>query len=379
MDRARKLEVIERLNSYYETGGDTLAESDMVHRATTYSDPAWLEGERSVLRTNPVIVGHSSLLPNPGDFFTDDTLGPSILVVRQRDGGLKAFLNVCRHRGSHLCLEKQGNQKVFVCPYHAWSYKADGTLLSAPKKAFPSVDAANSSLVELPVEERHGFVWVIATPGMTIDIASYLGRYDAEFAAYGLSDYVVERETVMTEEINWKYVLDGFLEVYHIPKLHNASIAPYIYGHYCYFETDQLNSRLIVPRKSFDEERKKPVEEVDLMPHIAANYQLFPNTILVWQGDHFECWTAFPTDKPGECRVHIRSLTTRDMVGGDYQRRWDRNWKVLIDTVVSEDWAISKTVQSNIPWLTEDRVIFGRNEPGLQHFHGSLSRQVEAA
>lgn len=379
MDRETRLRVLETLNGYYETGGDTLADSDMHFPASSYNDPDWLARERAVLRRHPVIIGHASTLTEPGDFLTDDSIGPPILVVRQADGGLKAFLNICRHRGSHLCAEERGNQKLFVCPYHAWSYKADGSLLSAPKAAFPSVDKTNSSLVELPVEERHGFIWVVATPGAPIDVAAHLGAYDAEFFAYGLGDYIVERETRMTEEINWKYVLDGFLEVYHIPKLHSGSIAPYIYGKYCYFETDQLNSRLIVPRKSFDEERLKPAADIEVMPHIAANYQIFPNTILVWQGDHFESWTAFPTDRPGHCTIRIRSLTTREMAGEAYQRRWDRNWKVLINTVVSEDWAISKTVQSNIPYLTNDRMIFGRNEPGLQHFHAMLAQEVAAA
>lgn len=379
MDQATRIEVLERLNGFYETNGDTLADSDMVHPATTYTDSAWFAAERELLRRHPVIIGHAATIPQPGDFFTDETLGPPILIVRQPDGGLKAFINICRHRGSHLCLEKTGNQKVFVCPYHAWSYKADGSLLSAPKAAFPSVNKANSSLIELPVEERHGFIWVVATPGATIDVAAHLGRYDAELAAFGLDSYVVERETEMKHDINWKYVLDGFLEVYHIPKLHHESIAPYIYGHYCLFETDQLNSRLIVPRKSFDAERLKPAGEIDLMAHIASNYQIFPNTILVWQGDHFECWTSFPGPAPGECVVHIRSLTTRAMAASEYQRRWDRNWKVLIDTVVSEDWAISKKVQRNIPYLAEDRVLFGRNEPGLQHFHGKLVEEVEKA
>lgn len=378
MDDLTQRRLLDRLNSFYTTGGSTLADGDMVCSATTYSDPVVLAAERRVMQRHPVIVGHSSALASAGDFLTDDSLGTPLLIVRQTDGKLKAFLNICRHRGSRLCSQATGNRNAFVCPYHAWTYRNDGSLLSAHETAFPSVDPHSGALVQLPVEERHGFIWVVATPGAAIDVAAHLGIYDAELAAYGLADFVVERETVLSEEINWKYVLDGFLEVYHIPVLHARSIAPYIYGKYCVFETAGLNSRLVVPRKTFDEARKKPAAEINLLRHIAANYQIFPNSILVWQGDHFELWTAQPGDRPDRCTVRITSLTSKALAGDAYKSRWDRNWKVLIDTVVSEDWALSKAIQRGIPYLTEDRVIFGRNEPGLQHFHGTLAAEINA-
>jgi phenylpropionate dioxygenase-like ring-hydroxylating dioxygenase large terminal subunit len=237
--------------------------------------------------------------------------------------------------------------------------------------------------VELPIEERHGLIWVVGTPGATIDVAAHLGPdIDAEFTAFALGDLVLERDTVLTEELNWKYVLDGFLEVYHIPKLHNGSIAPYIHGKYGLYDRFGQIGRLVAARKSLDTARLQPFEEMNFLRHVAVNYQVFPNTIIVWQGDHFEIWTAYPTSAPGKCTVRIQSLVSRKMAGEEYRARWDRNWEILISTVVSEDWAISQQVQAGIPYLTEDRVIFGRNEPGLQHFHGEMDgavRRLQAA
>lgn len=378
MDRATQIEILQRINRFYDDGATTLADDEMYHRATTYNDPAYLAREREVLRKFPVIIGHSDAVPNAGDFFTDNNLGLPILVSRQPDGSLRAFLNVCRHRGSPVCNEASGNRRTFVCPYHAWSYRADGTLLQAPKNAFPGFVRGGHGLVQLPVQERHGFIWVVATPDTSIDVATHLDSYDAELASYGISDYVCERSDVLTVDLNWKYILDGFLEVYHIPTLHAKSIAPYIHGTYSLFDTRGLNSRLIVPRKAFDSDRHKPLEELDLLKNLACNYQLFPNSILVWQGDHFELWTSYPTNRPDQCTVRIMSLTTKEQAKEQHKARWDRNWKILIDTVVHEDWALSKRIQDAVPYVADNQIVFGRNEPGLQHFHGKLAHEVES-
>jgi phenylpropionate dioxygenase-like ring-hydroxylating dioxygenase large terminal subunit len=363
-----------RLNQNLEAGTETWAESDLVHRASTYNDAGHMAAELAVMRRYPVIIAHSVSLPKAGDFITDNSLGVPVLVSRQSNGGLKAFLNICRHRGSPVCLEKSGSTRIFVCPYHAWSYRSDGSLLKAP-----SEQGKDAALVELPVEERHGLIWLVATSGAKIDVAAHLGPLDEEFQGFRLGEFVQERGEVLTEGMNWKYVLDGFLEVYHIPKLHAASIGRYIHGKFSLFDQFGLHGRLVVVRKALDEKRRLPLEDRDLLKLIAVNYVIFPNTILVWQGDHFELWAAYPGGDPAHCSIRILSLTTPQTATEEYRARWDKNWKILLDTVQQEDWAISKRVQAGIPYLAEDRIVFGRNEPALQHFHGQLRAAIEVS
>ncbi len=376
MDRATQQRVFEEIRSYFESSGTKLANTETYHRASTYTDPVHHAREQELMRRYPVIVGRSSSMVMAGDFFTDDSTGVPIIVSRQADGGLKALINVCRHRAARVCVEASGHRTSFVCPYHAWSYKIDGSLRPVPSSAFPGLDLASHGLVELPVEERHGFIWVVATPGASIDVAAHLGKLDVELANYGIENYVVEREVVRKEEINWKFVIDGFLEVYHFPSLHANSIAPYFHGKYSPFDGFGRNGRLVGVRASFAKVIDLPFDDIELMPHIAVNYQLFPNTALIWQGDHFEVWTSSPGLTPDSSSVRIQSLTTPEMSGKDYTARWDRNWKVLIDTVVSEDWAISMSIQDSLPFAANDRIVFGRNEPGLQHFHGQLEDAI---
>ena len=296
---------------------------------------------------------------------------------------MRAMLNICTHRGTRLCAHGEGSRRAFVCPYHAWTFKTDGSLRGIPRpEAFPNIDKDQFGLQQLPCEERHGFIWVVASPGASIDIAAYLGALDAELDSYKPSEQVLEREAFMQEDINWKFVLDGFLEVYHFPALHAKSIAPYFHGNHSPFHAFGPHGRMVGVRASFDKLRGQPkahLETMELIKHFAVNYMIFPNTVLVWQGDHFECWTSFPAERPDKCMAHVQLVTTKDQAKPEMKDKWSRNWKILIDTVVNEDWAVSKGIQNSIHAVPANRIVFGRNEPGLQHFHGQLAQTIGEA
>lgn len=382
MDRMMLDKIVDRVEAFMDQGGTELWPHEVQQVASRYADPAWHAQERQVIRTQPIIVGHSSRLKAPGDFFAHDATGVPIVVVRQQDGSLRAMVNVCTHRGARLCTKSEGQRNSIVCPYHSWTFRIDGTLRGVPKpEGFAGLDQAQYGLQQLPVQERHGFVWVVPTPGASIDVASHLGGLDAELASYGAADMVLERQEHLPAQMNWKFVLDGFLEVYHFATLHAKTIAPYFHGNFSPFDADGRNGRLVGVRASFDKVRGKPkgdIETSELIKHLAINYFIFPNTILVWQGDHFECWTAFPGERPDTSLSHVQSITPAAMATSEYEGKWDRNWRVMISTVVEEDWAMSKTIQDSIHAAPHNRIVFGRNEPGLQHFHGQLAQQIGA-
>jgi phenylpropionate dioxygenase-like ring-hydroxylating dioxygenase large terminal subunit len=368
--------LFKEIGSYMSGNGDRtrLAEQELRRSPSTYTSEAVHSAEKRMMLTMPVIVGHSSSLQDAGDFLANNDCGVPLLVVRQKDDSIKAFVNACRHRGARVCSGDKGSAKVFSCPYHGWTYNQDGTLRRVPRDGFPSVDVEQSGLVELPCEVRHGLIWVVPAPGEDIDVARFLGAVDEELGQYPLDGYVLERDATIKEGLNWKFVLDGFLEIYHIPFLHKHSIAPYFHGHSSPFDQFGRHSRLVGVKKSFDRLKDTPFDEVDdFLSHVAVNYQIFPNTVIVWQQDHFEVWSAFPGATPRDCTVRIMSLVTPEMSGEDLKRRWDSNWRVLIDTVKGEDWAISSEIQEALPYLPDDSLVLGRNEPGMQHFHAGVS------
>ena len=123
-----------------------------------------------------------SEIADPNDYIVRNALGRSVLITRDEDGVAHAFLNYCRHRGAepaHGC----GNARRFTCPYHAWVYDTRGQLVGMPMRdRHDGFDLSPYSLVELPSEERHGFVWVVIRRGHPIDVAAHLGELDAEIA-----------------------------------------------------------------------------------------------------------------------------------------------------------------------------------------------------
>lgn len=374
-----QLDVRQRLmaeiEEYFALATTAMAPEVMHNPVAEYADPARLAQERELLRSAPIVIGHGSRCAEPRSFFTEDAAGVPVLVVRQDDGTLKAFLNVCRHRGAKVELDECGQRNGFTCPYHAWSYGTDGALRKVSyADCFGDPGDAAAGLVELPVQERHGLVWVVLTPGAEIDVAAHLGRLDDELASYGLDGYVVERDTLLKADLNWKIVVDGFLETYHIKFLHGRTIGSYIRTNLTTFEGLGPHGRMVGVRDSYDEVLGKSADEADVLPHVAVIYQLFPNTVLVWQADHFEAWLVFPEgDRPERSVSRVMLLAPHPTRDESEQRIWDLNWKILMQTVLEEDFPVGEAMQQGFSSGAQDHLSFGRNEPALQHFHHSLA------
>ncbi len=173
-------------------------------------------------------VGRVDDTPNPGDVVTVELGGESVLVVRGKDGGLRAFLNVCRHRGARLCLEPCGNVgAVIQCPYHAWSYALDGRLVGAPNIARDDeLDRGALGLVPVALEEWEGLVWLnlAADPPPLREqlepaLRDRFGELD-KFARYGVGGLVTGKRIDYVVEANWKLVVENFMECYHCAPVH---------------------------------------------------------------------------------------------------------------------------------------------------------------
>lgn len=379
MDRSLQELLFKEIVGYMSRDGDRtrLADQELYHPPSAYTDEKIHDAERQMVLTHPVIVGHETALSSPGEFISHRDCRVPILAIRQKDRTVRAFINSCRHRGPLVCAGEHGSAEVFTCRYHGWSYGTDGSLLRVPREGFPGIDTAKFGLIELPCEVRHGLIWVVPTPGHEIDVAEHLGPIDEELSQYPLDSYVLERDGLIEEGLNWKFILDGFLETYHIPVLHKNSIAPWFYGPNSPFDGIGRHGRLVAVKKSFQKIKDEAFEDLNgILDHVAVNYQIFPNTILVWQQNHFEVWTAFPGATPRDCKVRIMSLVTSDMTGEEYKKRWDANWKILIDTVRGEDWALSRELQNALPYRHDECLVFGRNEPGMQHFHSVVTAEL---
>ena len=195
-----------------------------------YTDPAIFELEkRNIFYKQWLFACRAADVAAPGRFVRTTLGDENVIVVRGRDAGLRAFLNVCRHSGSLLCLAESGDVgRSIRCPYHSWTYRLDGSLMSAPNWApMAAADKADYGLHPVHLAEWHGLVWLSlaedpAPLGEQLwpQLDYRLGGDRAKFARYDLAGLVAGRRVDYTVAANWKIVMENFQECYHCSTIH---------------------------------------------------------------------------------------------------------------------------------------------------------------
>lgn len=184
-----------------------------------YSDPDIYELEiERIINRNWILAGHISQLPEPGDFKVLNVARESAIIVRGKDGELKGFANVCRHRGSLVCLDSAGHADKFVCPYHGWTYDIDGRLFAA-RNMPDDFDMAEYSLNPVSVDVIHGLIFVCFTEappsleGAKRDLAEPMAMFDFE-------NLKVATQKSYEIPANWKLSIENYQECYHCATAH---------------------------------------------------------------------------------------------------------------------------------------------------------------
>ncbi|TAA62688.1 SRPBCC family protein [Shinella sp. JR1-6] len=191
-----------------------------------YHSPALLELERQhVFREHWQIACHVSDIPEPGNYLAMDVVGERALILRGQDGAVRAFHNICRHRGSRLVADEKGScRNALVCPFHGWVYNLDGTLRGAARpRSFPPLDKNEFALKALECEIWQGFVFIRFAPGPQPSVAALMKPFEAELAHYRTGE-MIPAGAIWTQEtpVNWKSVRDVDNEGYHVAMAHPA-------------------------------------------------------------------------------------------------------------------------------------------------------------
>ncbi|WP_265570301.1 aromatic ring-hydroxylating oxygenase subunit alpha [Sphingomicrobium nitratireducens] len=187
-----------------------------------YHDEPFFEAEKAAfLRKAPQVVCHDSEIRAPGEWRKLDYLGESVIVVRGDDDKVRAFHNICRHRGSRLVDENGGCDRVLTCPYHGWSYGRDGALRGVPhREEYPGLDVEGLGLKPVAHEEWHGFHFVTLEPGAP-SVAEMMAPHEDEIAPYRFAELeAIGRVTLRPRRLNWKTIADNYSDGLHIPVGH---------------------------------------------------------------------------------------------------------------------------------------------------------------
>ncbi|MFW8635124.1 aromatic ring-hydroxylating oxygenase subunit alpha [Cribrihabitans pelagius] len=184
-----------------------------------YSSQAVYDNDiKAFWNRNWIWAGHVSQIPEPGDYFLFDYGPESIIVVRDRAGEVRAHMNVCRHRGSRVCLEKQGTARVFSCPYHAWTFGLDGQLRGG-RAMGPEFDPGEYGLFPAQVKIFEGLIFICADETAP-DLDAGLARIAPLAAPMQLENLRLAHEATYPVPANWKLAVENYLECYHCAPSH---------------------------------------------------------------------------------------------------------------------------------------------------------------
>lgn len=185
-----------------------------------------LERERIFAR-EWICVGRAAEIPSPGDYLTYSINDQPLFVIRGRDGGVRAFANVCRHRMMRL-LQGSGTCRQIVCPYHGWTYGIDGQLRGAPHMAGrPGFDPRQIRLPEIRTELWEGWIYATLDPDAE-SLATRLAPLLEVVGRYRMADYVPVARQDHLWDTNWKLLTENFMESYHLPIAHRETVGAWL-------------------------------------------------------------------------------------------------------------------------------------------------------
>jgi phenylpropionate dioxygenase-like ring-hydroxylating dioxygenase large terminal subunit len=191
--------------------------------AWTYSDPDFFNAEiQRVMRPSWQVVCHVNDVPNAGDYHTLEYAGESVIAVRGDDLIVRAFTNVCRHRGSRLVDDASGCARKLICPYHAWTYDLQGNLTGVPlKSTYPGLDQSKHGLVSVELETFQGFLFVRLDDDGGPSVAQMMAPYIDELLPYRFEELeAFGRVTLRERTVNWKNIGDNYSDGLHIIVAH---------------------------------------------------------------------------------------------------------------------------------------------------------------
>lgn len=305
-----------------------------------YTSQAFLERElEGIFRRDWICVGRAGALAEPGDYVTHEIAGQPVLVIRDREGGLRAMSNVCLHRMSTL-LSGRGRVRAVSCPYHGWTYNLDGTLRGAPAMTMnEGFCKQDYRLPAIRCEEWLGWVFVTLNPDAG-PVAERLAEVEGLIADFGMEDYTETFYETHLWDTNWKVLAENFMESYHLPVCHAGTIGGLskleemvcppgreAFNYHTILKDDRLKIALAHPNNT------RLTGDLRRTTFLLA---IYPSLLITLTPGYFWYLTLLPNG-PGQVRIGFGGGMSPDFVSDPDAQRHFRDLKTLLDEVNVED------------------------------------------
>jgi phenylpropionate dioxygenase-like ring-hydroxylating dioxygenase large terminal subunit len=344
-----------------------------------YLNPDRFANELRLLRWMPSVFVPSAAIPSPGDHVQREAFGVPLFAMRGRDQRARVFRNACRHRGMAL-VEGDGCSRALVCRYHGWTYRLDGSLSHVPHAdAFPDLDMSTRGLVEVTSREVDGLIVIgpLDSPGLD-DAMDALGDgspwRDKLLPAQKLLYVECARR-----EMNWKVLVEQFLEGYHIRSTHTNTFFPLQYDDLNVIETFGPNSRITFPYRNIERLRDRPEATWSTDARVTYVYQLFPNVMIATFPDFVLLVVIDPVDID-HTTVTVYAMATPNVAQRASTSAGQLDEPMAANTLLArgalEDNEMSAGVQRGLHAGANQFVEFGRHESAIGHFHAALDERL---
>jgi phenylpropionate dioxygenase-like ring-hydroxylating dioxygenase large terminal subunit len=320
----------------------------------------------------PLVATVSARLPEPGTSIGLDIYGLPLLITRDRDGVAHIFINACRHRGSKIvegCEARKGGR--LSCPYHAWTYDLKGDLVGIPRHdTFPSLNKADLGLIKLPSFESGGFIWVGIEPKNNPQPLPQTDAFCADMEAFGLDKMFMYGHRTYDLPSNWKFVIEPFLEGYHVQRLHAQSIGAMFADVPTVCAQLGHHQRQTSGKANFDPAVLDD-NPSNLHRYITHAYLGFPNTIIVTSPYYISVMVLMPKTRERtmvEYHMMVKSAPDNPKAEDVYKRSFE-----LIHTVFGgEDFRAACIQQEAMNSGAIPEVYYGGLEKMVGVFHESI-------
>ena len=337
--------------------------------ATLYTDPSTFRAEiDKVFRRTWQVVGHSSQVVNPGDYFTGELVGEPLVVVRGLDTKLRGFYNVCRHRGGPAA-EGCGSRRLLRCGYHGWTYGLDGALISATEiEGVEGFCEADFALKPVRTEEWFNLVFVNLDPEAR-PLAESLGLLPQQAEKFPFAEMKLFERRTYDMKCNWKTYVDNYLEGYHLPSVHPGLNRELDYNAYVVEPYPRRGAgyvRQFSPIRGAQPGDTTPRRYQEAGEGLTTDYfWIFPNWMLNCYPDNVSLNIVLPLEPERSLAIFEWYLPEKD-----HQTPAAKSSVDFSDQIQIEDVGICEAVQKNLRSRSYSRGRYSvKQEKGVHAFH----------